>query len=191
MRNARFPWRLAWLGVFVVALCCGARAGYAQQTIGYINSKDILQQLPEYATVQQKLQQLEQEWRAELEKQRAKVEEMESEFEARALLYTPEERKARREAIAQARKAVEEKRRQYFGPNGRFYQRQQELMRPIQERILSAVEEVARIEGYDYVFDKSGDYLFMFARPQYNLNDQVLRVMGVTPNQQQRGARRP
>jgi outer membrane protein len=60
-------------------------------------------------------------------------------------------------------------------------------MRPIQQRILSATEEVATEEGYDYVFDKSEKVLFLYARDEHNLNDLVLRRLGITPDEQTQG----
>jgi outer membrane protein len=68
---------------------------------------------------------------------------------------------------------------QYFGPDGDLFTQQQNLMRPIQEEVLTAIEEVARREGYDYVFDKGGDYLFMYAEEEFDLSDQVLSELGI------------
>lgn len=56
-------------------------------------------------------------------------------------------------------------------------------MRPIQDRILTAIEEVATEEGYDYVFDKAGDFLFLFTRSQYDLSDRVLEELGIDVDQ--------
>lgn len=151
----------------------------AQQRIGYIDSERILDQTPEYASVQQQLDQLEQEWQAELREKEEEIDELYREFEARELLYTDEERQQKRQEIAEAEREKEQLRNQYFGPDGQLYQRQRELMRPIQENILEAVEEVARAEGYDFVFDKSGEFLFMFAEEEYDLTDQVLRRLGL------------
>ena len=155
----------------------------AQQKIGYIDSAYILNQMPEYATVQQKLDQAEAEWREEIEQQRQRVETLEQEFRARELLYTDEERAEKQAAIDQARAEVQTLRERYFGPDGELYAEQQTLMRPIQERVLAATEEVATSEGYDYVFDKSGDFLFLFARDQYDLSDDVLRELGINVDQ--------
>ena len=52
-------------------------------------------------------------------------------------------------------------------------------MRPLQERLMKAIEAVASEDGYDYIFDKNGDYLFLFAREQYDLSDRVLEEMGI------------
>lgn len=151
----------------------------AQQRIGYVDSEYILARTPEYATIQQQLDRMAEEWRQELEERRREVDEMFREYQARELLYTSEERQRKRDEIMQAEEEVEELRVRYFGPEGELFQEQERLMRPLQERILVAVEEVATREGYDYVFDKGGDYLFMFAREQYDLSDDVLEELGI------------
>jgi outer membrane protein len=180
--------RVGRIAVIATALCWlwGVEA-HAQQKIGYIDSQVILEELPEYASVEQKLNQLEDEWRAEIESQEEKVQALRDEYRAWELLYTDEERRQKRTAIQNARKKVDQLRQRYFGPDGQLYTRQQELMRPIQERILNATEEVATEEGYDYVFDKSEKVLFMYAREDHNLNNRVLQALGITPEQQTEG----
>ena len=183
--------RVSWGSGVLVAVLVGALVWVpttqAQQRIGYVDTEYILNQLPEYTSVQQKLDQLEQRWREEIQSQQERVETLEAEFEAREVLYTEEERQRRRESIQQARKKVEQLRQQYFGPEGRLYTRQQELMRPIQERVLSAVESVATEAGYDYVLDRKGETLFLFARDEHGLNDQVLRELGINVDQSEGG----
>lgn len=181
--------RLLTLCALTGALLFAATPATAQQKIGYIDSEYILNQTPEYATVQQKVDRLEEQWRQEIEEKQSEVEELTQEFQARELLYTDEERKNKRQAIEDARNEVEQLRKRYFGPDGELYARQKELMRPIQERILAAVEQVATAQGYDYVFDKSGEYLFMFAREQYDLSDDVLRELGIDVTDQQQASR--
>jgi len=174
---------LAW-GVVGVG---GAAPAAAQQKIGYVDTEYVLNNMPEYATIQQKLDKLEQKWRKEIEQGRQKVETLEQEFEARELLYTEEERKRRQQAIQQARTKVEQLRQQYFGPEGELYTRQKELMRPLQERILEATERVATADGYDYVVDQKGDALFLYARDEHDLSDRVLLELGINVDQQSGG----
>lgn len=161
----------------------------AQQKIGYVDTEYILNQMPEYATVKQKLDKLEQQWRGEIQKQQKKVRKLEREFEARELLYTDEERKRKQDAIEQARTEVEQLRQKYFGPDGELYTRQKSLMRPLQERILEATERVATADGYDYVVDKKGDTLFLYAKEEHDLSDRVLRELGITIDQGGNGQR--
>ena len=161
----------------------------AQQKIGYVDTEYILNQLPEYATVQQKLDKLEQQWRSEIQQKQKEVRKLEREYEARELLYTEEERKRKQQAIEQARAEVEQLRQTYFGPDGELYARQKSLMRPLQERILKATESVATADGYDYVVDKKGETLFLYAREEHDLSDRVLRELGITVDQRGEGQR--
>jgi outer membrane protein len=190
-RFARIVRILSLLSFLFVLWVAFPRTAAAQQKIGYIDSQYILDRLPEYQTVQQKLDQVEQQWRSEIQDARDRVEELRQEYQARELLYTDEEREQRKQEITEARREVESLRQRYFGPDGQLFSRQRELMRPIQERILAAVEEVATSEGYDYVLDQSGDVLFMFARDQYDLSDTVLRELGVDVERQQQDRSAP
>lgn len=174
MKGLRFS--LIAFAALMLAVTFEARA---QQTIGYVDSEFILSRTPDYATVQQQLDRQAEEWRAELDERRSEVDELFREYQARELLYTNEERQRMREEIMRAEEEVEQLRMQYFGPEGQLFQEQERLMRPIQERILAAIEEVAARDDYDYVFDKGGDYLFMFAREQYDLSNEVLQELGI------------
>jgi len=170
--------------MLLISVWAGAATVQAQQKIGYVDTEYILDQMPEYATVQQKLEKLEQKWRGEIQQKRNDVKTLEQEFEARELLYTEEERRQKQQAIEKARREVEQLRQRYFGPDGELYRRQKDLMRPIQERILKATESVATSDGYDYVVDKKGDTLFLFARDEHDLSDRVLRELGINVDQQ-------
>ncbi len=161
----------------------GAAPARAQQKIGYVDTEYILNKMPEYATVQKKLDKLEQKWRKDIQEQQEKVKKLEREFKARELLYTDAERTRKQNAIEEARKQVEQLRRRYFGPEGELYSRQKDLMRPIQERILKATESVATADGYDYVVDRKGETLFLYAREEHDLSDRVLRELGITVDQ--------
>ena len=181
------PRLIAWFRRVLIGVClCGGLwavvggvPGWAQQKIGYVDTEYVLKNMPEYTTVQQKLDKLEQQWKQEIQKKRKEVQKLEQEFEARELLYTEQERTQKQEAIEQARTEVEQLRQQYFGPNGQLYSRQQELMRPIQERVLEATESVATDGGYDYVVDKKGETLFLYAKDEHDLSDRVLRELGI------------
>ncbi len=151
----------------------------AQQKIGFVDSEYILQQLPEYASVQQNIDRLAQEWEAEMETMQQVVDDLFREYQARELLYTNEERKRKQEEIIRKEEEIEQFRMRYFGPEGELFQRQDQLMRPIQERVLEAVEEVALSEGYDYIFDKTGEMLFLYSKEQYDVSIFVLEELGI------------
>ena len=172
------PVKPFWALLAVVVLA-GAGEAAAQQKIAYVDSEYILGKIPEVATINQKVDRMAQEWQTELDTRKREIDEMFREYQARELLYTNEERKRKREEIVRTEEELERLRVKYFGPEGDLFREQDQQMRPIQERVLAAIEEVALKDGYDYVFDISGDFLFLYKRDQHNLSDQVLEELGI------------
>ncbi|WP_245771902.1 OmpH family outer membrane protein [Rhodothermus profundi] len=160
-------------------MLCLAGAGQAQHRIGYVDTEYILSKLPEYQAAQQRLDQMVRDWQAELDRRRQEIDRMFEEYQARELLYTPEERRRRREEIARAEEALDRLRQQYFGPEGELFRQQETLLRPIQERVLEAIEAVARDQGYDYVLDKAAAPVLLYAPPEHDLSDRVLAELNV------------
>jgi len=68
-------------------------------------------------------------------------------------------------------------REQKFGQNGELFQKQEEFMKPIQNKIFNALEKIAKDEGYDFVFDKSGEILLLYANEKYDLTNKVLQAL--------------
>jgi outer membrane protein len=54
-------------------------------------------------------------------------------------------------------------------------------MKPVQDRVFKAIQDVAVEEGCDYVFDKSGEILLMYANAKYDLTQKVLAKLAVVP----------
>lgn len=167
------------IAIFALFAIFGVMASSAQQKVGHVDSEYILSQTPEYITVQQQIDRTADEWNAELKKLSQELDQKFKDYQARELLYTNEERQRRRQEIMNAEEDLENRRTGYFGPEGEIFTQQEQLMRPIQERVLTAIEEVAIQEGFDYIFDKSGDFLFLFARDQWDISDKVLEELGI------------
>ena len=165
------------LGVVLAAVLVPAAA--AQQRMAYVDTEYIFGKMPEYQTVQQQLNRQAQQWEGELQNLRREVDDLFREYQARELLYTADERQRRRDDIVRQEEEIERLRTRYFGAEGQYFTDQQSLMRPLQERLVTAIEKVAEDQNFDYVFDKGGDFLFLFARPQYNLSDLVLEELGI------------
>ena len=167
----------------MLALLVAAPPAIAQQTIGYVDSQLVLQQLPDYASIQQRLDRQSTDWENGLKAKQKQIDDLFASYKARELLYTREERDRKREEIVRLEDDLERLRIKYFGPEGDLFVQQDNLIRPLQERILAAVEEVATRDGYDYVLDKSGDYIFLFYREQNDLTTKVLEELGVDVDQ--------
>ncbi len=169
-----------FLAAAPLALLLAAPAALAQR-VGYVDSQVILPQLPEFQSARQEVDRLAAGWQAELNAMDREVEALEQEFQARELLYTADERTQKAEEIQTRREEMALFRRRHFGPEGELFREEQQRMRPVQERVLVAVEAVAEEAGYDFVFDRGGDVVFLYARPALNLTDLVLLELGIDP----------
>src|SRR5688500_7386670 len=145
----------------LLALVSLAPAAGAQQKLGYVDSAAILQLLPEYQSARQEVDRLAAQWQAELGGLQREVEAMERDDAARELLYTPDERTRRREEIEARVTEAEQYRRRKFGTDGELFREEQQRMRPVQQRVLEAIETVAEENDYSFVFDRTGGMVFL------------------------------
>ncbi|MGE5353871.1 MAG: OmpH family outer membrane protein, partial [Acidobacteriota bacterium] len=68
-------------------------------------------------------------------------------------------------------------RQKKFGTNGELFQKQDELMKPIQNRVFDSIKKVAEEQDLDFVFDRSGDVLFLYAKEKYDITNLVLQKL--------------
>jgi outer membrane protein len=64
-----------------------------------------------------------------------------------------------------------------FGQNGDLFQKQNEVMKPLQNKMFKVLEEIAKEDGYDYIFDRSGEVLLMYASDKLDLTEKVIARM--------------
>lgn len=153
-----------------------------QQKTGYVNTDLIISRVPEYQSIQQKLQSLSREWKSELNEMELEIDQLKEDFASKEILYTEEIRKQREQEIQSKIRLREQYMDQKFGPEGDYFQRQKELLEPVQRRVFEAIAVVAEREGYDFVFDRAHDTTLLFAGSEWNLNEEVLLQMGINPD---------
>lgn len=148
------------------------------QKFAYVDTKYILDNIPEYAEAQAQIEELSVQWQNEIETKFAEVEKMYNDYQAQAVLL-PEEMKTKKEQeIVDLEKEAKEMQRKYFGKDGELFKKRQELVKPIQEKIYNAIQQIAEDYNYAVVFDKSGSLTMMYANPKYDISDDVLDQLG-------------
>jgi outer membrane protein len=147
---------------------------FSQLKIGYVDSDAIMDNLPDAQDARQKLDQLIQEWQAELTKLENEWKQNFDEYEKRKLIMTDQTRAEMEQKLVQLEQKIAKFREEKFGTNGELFLKQEELMKPVQNRVFLAIEEIAKEEDYDFVFDRSGDIMLLFAKEEYDLTADVL-----------------
>jgi outer membrane protein len=152
------------------------------QRIAFIDSEFILSRMPEYSGLEQRLRALNEGWREEIEEMDRDIASLEREYIAREILYTEEVRKQKLSEIEAKKRQKDQFINSRYGPEGEYFRQQQLILEPLQRRIMDAVERVSIRDNYDFVFDRSGDFLFLYSRSQWNISEDVLIEMGIQIN---------
>jgi outer membrane protein len=169
--------------LFTIILCAFSISLEAQnQRIAFIDSEFILSRMPEYSGLEQRLRSLNEGWREEIEEMNREIQSLEREYVAREILYTDEVRKQKLDEIESKKRLKDQFINSRYGPEGEYFRQQQLILEPLQRRIMDAVERVSTRDNYDFVFDRSGDFLFLYSRSQWNISEDVLIEMGIQIN---------
>jgi outer membrane protein len=150
---------------------------FAQVKIGYVDSDAIMDKLPDAQDARQKLDVLVQEWQGELNKIENTWKTKYDDYEKRKLIMTDQSRAELEAELVKLEKQISDYREKKFGTNGEMFQKQDELMKPVQNKVFSAIKDVAQEEDYDYVFDRSGDILLLYAKDKYDITIKVLNKL--------------
>ena len=144
------------------------------QRIAYVDVNTILESIDEYKSAQDELDKLASGWRQEIAQEYDKIKGMYNRYQAEQVLLSDDARRQREDEIMEKEKEVREMQKAKFGPEGDLFQRRQDLVRPLQEKVYSAIEEYANERGYDFIFDKSGATGMIFSNPQYDKTQDIL-----------------
>jgi outer membrane protein len=160
--------------IFISILLFTSSFALAQLKIGYIDSDTIMDNLPDVQDSRRKLDALIQEWQAELNKLENDRNTKYNDYEKRKLIMTDQTRAETEAALMQLETQIAQYREKKFGTNGELFQKQDELMKPVQNKIFTVLKEIAQEDDYDFVFDRSGDIMILYAKEQYDLTSKVL-----------------
>ncbi|WP_299758991.1 OmpH family outer membrane protein [uncultured Pontibacter sp.] len=149
------------------------------QKIGYIDSDFILSKMPAYNKVQQEMDKYAGAWQREIEQLQQQSDQLKQDYKAEEVLLTDKMKQKRQAEIAKKENELRDYQRKVFGYEGMMFKRRQELMRPIQDEVFTAVEKVAKSRSVQIMFDKSGDLVMIYTNPVHDYTEYVLEELGL------------
>lgn len=160
-----------------VVLCSLSLVVQAQRgaRIAYIDMDVILSKNNEFRTANQLLDEKIVQWKKEIELKKIQLKQIEDQFAVEKILLTPEliaDREMEIKDFASEVVSLQEKR---FGPNGDMMIQKNQLLKPVQDQVLSIVQDIAKERKYDFVFDRSSDIIMLYSAKNYDISDLVLR----------------
>lgn len=150
------------------------------QRFAYVDSKYILENMPEYQEAQIELDELSKRWQQTIEAKYAEIDRLYKAYQAEKILLTKDMREKREKEIAEKEKEAREYQRAKFGIKGELFKKRQELIKPLQDRIFNAIKELASQKSYSVIFDKSANSNILYSSPKYDKSDAILKKLGLS-----------
>lgn len=148
------------------------------QKFAFVDSDYILQNIPEYGDAQEQINQLSIKWEKEIKELRAKLDELKRDYQTESILLTDEQKRKKEEQISTKEQEIVTLQMQYFGPEGQLFTKRAELIQPIQEKIYNAINQMALLKNYAFVFDKASGTTILYCNEKNDISDDVLDEIG-------------
>jgi outer membrane protein len=154
-----------------------ASVSFAQK-MGYVDTDYILGKIPEYKAAQAEIDKTSVDWQKEIEAKYGEIDKLYKIYQAESVLLTDDMRKKRENEIINKEKEVKELQKSRFGVDGELFKKRMELVKPIQDKVYSAVKQVAEKSGLAFIFDKAGQVALLYSNSKYDKSEDVLTFMG-------------
>lgn len=152
------------------------------QKYAYVDTKYILENVPDYNKAQKQLDEISGGWQKDIEKKYKEIDDMYKTYQAEQVLLNDDMKKRREQEITDKEKQVKDLQKQRFGFEGDLFKKRQELVKPIQDKVYDAISKMALAKGYDFVFDKAGGSAgILYSKPELDKSNDIIRDMGYTP----------
>ncbi len=161
------------------ALILGTVFGALAQKYCVIDTKYILESIPDYKDAQKKLDAIADQWQKEIDAKFQEVDKLYKSYQAEQVMLTDALKRKREDEIIAKEKDAKDLQKKRFGYEGDLFKKREELVKPIQDKIYNAVQKLAASRMYDFVLDKSGGITVIFADPKLDKSEDILRSLGV------------
>ncbi len=149
------------------------------QRIAIVDINEILASYPDYKAAEKTIDKVASEWRQEIAQEYDKIKAMYNKYQAEQVLLSEDQKKQREDEIMIAESTVREIQKKRFGPDGDLFNKRQELVSPIQDKVYSAIEDYASDKGYDLIFDKGGASGLLFVTDDYYKTQAIKSRLGI------------
>jgi outer membrane protein len=159
---------------FLITALFGAAQKYA-----VVDTRYILDKMPEYREAQQQLDVMAATWQKQIDSMQSSLDRLYREFDAEQVMLTAELKKRKEDQLFNKEKELRDLQRKRFGFEGDLFRKRQELVKPVQDKVYNTIQKLAASRGYDFVLDKSEGITIIFADPKLDKSEEALRELGI------------
>lgn len=147
-------------------------------SIAYIDMQYILKNIPQYETANEQLTMISKRWQKEIDTAQQELQILVSNYQTEQIFLSPDMKQKREDEILEKEQYLLELKRKYFGQEGEWYKKRESLLKPIQDEIYVAIQDIASEKQYDVVKDRSADPSLIYMSGKLDISDQVLEKLG-------------
>jgi outer membrane protein len=163
-------------GLLLLVSFSAVPAGAADLKIGFIDSERIFAEYKGTKDAQAQFQSDLDQWNREVEQRRAEMTRLTEEYQNQALILSEAKRREREEDLQEKRSELDAFVQEIWGPNGRVAQRNDQLTRPIIDKIKEVLGQIGADEGFSIIFDAT-DGNVVYADDALDLTERVLTLL--------------
>lgn len=161
-----------------LALVAHAPAFTQKFSVAYVDMQYILKNLPQYETANDQLNMISKRWQKDIDATQQEAKILISNYQTEQIFLSAEMKQRREEEILAKEQQVLELKRKYFGQEGEWYKKREALLKPIQDEIYNAIQDIANEKRYDVVKDRSAEPSLIYMSSKLDISDQVLEKLG-------------
>lgn len=161
-------------GILLVFALLMASVTMEAQRFCYVDVEKILESVEDYKAAQNKLDGFASKWNQEVAQKYQEIEQLYNRYQADKVLLSDKAQQQREDEIIQKEKEARDFQKAKFGPEGELFKKRQEFVKPIQDKVYSAIEAYAKKRGYDFIFDRSSDASMLFANPELDKTQDII-----------------
>ena len=165
--------------LFFAAFLILASATVSAQRYAIIDTKYILDKMPEYKNADKRIGQVSEVWQKEIDDKQGQLNQMYKNYDAEQFMLSDELKKKREDQLFNMEKEVRDLQKKRFGYEGDLFKERQKLVKPVQDKVYNAIQKMAVNRGYDFVLDKSEGITVIFADPKLDKSAEVLQELGI------------
>ena len=147
-------------------------------SVAYVDMQYILKNLAQYETANEHLNMISKRWQKDIDAAQQEAKVLASNYQTEQIFLSQDMKQKREEEILAAEQEVLELKRKYFGQEGEWYKKREALLKPIQDEIYNAIQDIANEKRYDVVKDRSADPSLIYMSSKLDISDQVLEKLG-------------
>ena len=146
------------------------------QKVAFVNSATILRELPEAQKAQKELETQIGAWQQELERMGTQLQADVEDYQKKQAMMDPAAKAAKERQITELQQRARDfQLRKFDTQEGEAVKLREQKLEPIQQKVLAAIETVAKEEGFEYVLDKVSEAtIVLYADPAFDLTYKVL-----------------